>query len=385
MMPGLLLPAALAALGALLIPLVIHIAQRTEQRILLFAALRWLEPNPRPRTQKRLDELLLLAVRLLLLALLAVTLAQPVVWNAQDRRPVIAVAPALGRDALPANAAQGRRAVWLAPGFAPVSAPVPTASASLASLLRQLDAQLPPGTPLEVLVNATLADADAERPRLSRAVHWRVLADRAPVPAKPAPPPPALVVRYAPEQADRARWFRAAAKAWATPGQDPALEADAITRPLPAVAKPVIWLAPGPAPAALVQWVRRGGTALLAHDAALEGEGAAMTVWQDSEGVPLITAQPLGTGRLLRLQRKLEPAAMPALLAPEFPWVLARLLQPKPPPKRVRAIDHAPVVTGAAGAEAPHLPLQAWFALAAALIFLLERWLATRPRLAFTP
>lgn len=388
MIPGLLLPAGLAALAALLIPLVIHIARRTEQRTILFAALRWLEARPRPRAQRRLDELALLAARLALLALLALYLAQPVIWNVQDRRPVIAVMPVLGRAAVPAPQIEGRRAVWLAPGFPPFSAPLPTQSAKpakISSLLRQLDAELPAGAALDVFVPATLDDADGERPRLSRAVRWRVLSDPGPAASKQSLPPPPLVVRYAPDGAARARWFRAAAQAWVEPGVAPAFEADTIARPIAQGAHNVIWLAPGPAPEALIEWVRRGGVALLAHDAKLPAQGEAVTLWQDAEGAPLITSEALGAGRVLRLQRPLVPAAMPALLEPDFPRVLARLLQPTPPPTRVRAFDYAPLLVKAARPDRAYFPLQAWFALAAALMFILERWLATRARPAAPP
>ena len=48
---GLLFPAALAALVALIVPLVIHIARRSEQQPTNFAALRWLRQKPRPRSR----------------------------------------------------------------------------------------------------------------------------------------------------------------------------------------------------------------------------------------------------------------------------------------------------------------------------------------------
>src|SRR5690606_9148841 len=75
---ALLLPAALAALGALLLPLLVHLARRSEQRPTDFAALRWLRRKPRPRRRIRFDERWLLALRLLLLALIALWLARPV-------------------------------------------------------------------------------------------------------------------------------------------------------------------------------------------------------------------------------------------------------------------------------------------------------------------
>ncbi|TQT81878.1 hypothetical protein DB758_11845, partial [Xanthomonas perforans] len=45
----LLFPTGLAALAALLLPLLIHLARRSEHRPTDFAALRWLRALPRPR------------------------------------------------------------------------------------------------------------------------------------------------------------------------------------------------------------------------------------------------------------------------------------------------------------------------------------------------
>ena len=79
-----LIPAALAALGALLIPLAIHLARRSEQRPTAFAALRWLRQKPKPRHRIRFDEWPPLLLRLLLLALLALWLARPVLSGWDD-------------------------------------------------------------------------------------------------------------------------------------------------------------------------------------------------------------------------------------------------------------------------------------------------------------
>ncbi|KPF78373.1 hypothetical protein IP78_11270, partial [Brevundimonas sp. AAP58] len=87
MSPALLFPLGLLALAALAIPLIIHIARRTESRTIAFAALAWLEERPKPRRRLRLDELWLLAARLLLLTLMALWLAQPVLWGVADTRP----------------------------------------------------------------------------------------------------------------------------------------------------------------------------------------------------------------------------------------------------------------------------------------------------------
>ncbi|HVI59743.1 MAG TPA: BatA domain-containing protein [Luteimonas sp.] len=192
---ALLLPAALAALAALLLPLLIHLARRSEQRITDFAALRWLAANPRPRRKRRFDERLLLCVRLLLLAALALLLARPVLSGRPDTTPWIVAAP--GVPAAVARAAAGdgdARLRWLAPGFPGLDRPAPPAREPVASLLRELDATLPAGAPLTVLVPAVIDGADAQRPRLSRAVDWRIVAD-APVhaaddDARAGDPPP---------------------------------------------------------------------------------------------------------------------------------------------------------------------------------------------------
>ena len=49
-----LLPAGLAALAAVLLPLLIHLARRSEQRPTVFAALQWLRQKPKPRHRIRL-------------------------------------------------------------------------------------------------------------------------------------------------------------------------------------------------------------------------------------------------------------------------------------------------------------------------------------------
>ncbi len=74
MSPALLAPLGLLALLALAIPVVIHIARKTETRTIAFAALRWLESRPNPRRSVTVDERWLLAVRLLLLTLLKLLL-----------------------------------------------------------------------------------------------------------------------------------------------------------------------------------------------------------------------------------------------------------------------------------------------------------------------
>ena len=184
MTPGLLLPAALAALAAIVAPLVIHIARRSEERPIEFAALRWLRQKPRPKSRLRFDETLLLASRVLLLVLLAFWLAAPVLFGAASKAAWVAVAP--GADISRAGqvgdeaVADYSRTHWLSPGFPALTEPTPAGAAPLASLLRQLDADLPADAPLVVVLPPVIDGADAERPRLSRRVDWRIVPGAAP-------------------------------------------------------------------------------------------------------------------------------------------------------------------------------------------------------------
>jgi hypothetical protein len=91
-----LLPAALAALATALLPLLIHLARRSEQRPTLFAALQWLRQKPKPRHRIRFDEWVLLALRVALVCLFALLLARPVLFGALSDAPYVAVAPGRG-------------------------------------------------------------------------------------------------------------------------------------------------------------------------------------------------------------------------------------------------------------------------------------------------
>ncbi|WP_305806007.1 BatA domain-containing protein, partial [Stenotrophomonas sp. YIM B06876] len=142
-----LAPAGFAALAALLLPLLIHLARRGEYRLLDFAALRWVQARVRPRRRVRFDEWPLLLLRLVLLALLAVLLARPALTGVTDTRPRVAVVP--GLDAATAQAqvdVPQAQWLWLAPGFPALDgAAVPSPPQPVSSLLRQLDAELPAG------------------------------------------------------------------------------------------------------------------------------------------------------------------------------------------------------------------------------------------------
>lgn len=369
-MLALLLPAGLLALVALALPALIHLARRSEERRTDFAALRWLSEKPKPRQRLRFDEWPLLLVRLLLLALVALWLAKPALRGEGDTTPWIVAVP--GVDAAQTLAVGDERSErrWLAPGFPAIDSAAPPPAGPVASLLRELDADLPAGAALTVLLPERLSGLDGERLRLSRPVDWQVRAGAMPAPRAAAPAMPTLVVRYAATQTAGLRYLRAAAVAWQPPGKPLGYSAAGLDAPLPDTRSLLVWLAPGVLPPALTSWVDSGGTALVAAEARLDAAAGSPGALADE--------YLLGRGRLLRFAQPLTPAAMPALLEPDFPRRLQMLLAPPAAaPSAARAVDVAPLAGGASYPRAAR-DLQPWLALLIALVFLGERWMATR-------
>ncbi len=387
---GLLLPMGLLALAALGVPLLIHLIRRNTREPVEFAALRWLRERPRPRQRLRFDEWLLLAVRLLLIALLAVLLARPVLRGHPDMRPWWVLVPGVPASALPADLPSDARVHWLAPGFPEFAADAaaPTATASPSSLLRELDARLPAGVALTVLVPTVLDGVDAQRPRLSRPVDWRVVEAAAPLARPAAALPPTVIALRHPAGCDAAcatalRPLQAAAAALAQP---PRVRADVgpATQALPAGTTELWWLGDAPLPATIEAWVRAGGTVLVAGANApvvpAAADASSTVAWADAAGQPLIEARRLGQGRWLHFTRPLQPARFPKLLDADFPHQLQRALQrPPPAPARVLASDQAPLV-GAPGYPQPPRDLSHWLIALIAGLFVLERWLASGRR-----
>lgn len=384
-MIDLLAPVALAALAALAIPLLIHLIRRSERQRTPFAALRWVADRTRPRQRLHLHDPLLLMLRLLLLAVLALLLAQPV-WRepGADDAKVVAVLPSVSaaeaRAAVDAPTADWR---WLAAGFPALATDEPVEPSSDASigLLRQLDAELPPKTALTVVVPAELSGLDAERLRLDREVDWKIVAGAAAAPAGDTPTRSGLTiaVRHGADATDALKVVRALAQAWQT--ADASLsgrlsldvaDADAA---VPAEAAALIWLVPGTSPT-LDAWLAVGGTAFVSPSE-LGGD----PVWLDEQtGEPVLRERLIGTGRAVSLVTALRPDKTPALRDPMFPKALARLLLPMPTaPDRAPAAAVAPVRRDQP-APAPATPLDAGLALAAAVLLLAERLWATRRR-----
>jgi len=376
---ALLLPGALAALAALALPLLIHLARRDTPQRIDFAALRWLRAQARPRRRLRLEDRALLASRLALLALLALWLAQPALFGHGDTRAYVAVMPGVANAELTAQSLPtDARRHWLAEDFPALDQPRPASPQPIASLLRQLDAELDPAAPLIVLATPAFDGADAQLPRLARALDWRIVraAEPAPQPAEASAPPRLHVVADA-AHARAARYLHTAAAVWIEDAPAPIAAPDA---PLPPQQDhAVAWLVAGALPEALRQWIARGGSALLAHDATAPDELALAPLWRDSQGAALVEGAALGRGRLMRLTRALTPAEFPGLFDPDFPGQLQRwLAAPADESTRADAAHWHPRSDAAAWPERPRA-LGPWLALLIALCFALERWLAARP------
>lgn len=384
---SLLLPSALLALAALLLPLLVHLVRQTEQTRIAFAAMRWLVARAQPRRRPRINEWLLLLVRLLLLALLALWLAQPVLLDREDARPWLVVHPAIDLARLPSVASSDEQRRWLAPGFTSLEQPAPATSASIGSLLRELDANLPPDAPLRVVVPERFDATDAQRPRLGRAVTWIPIEGTSSFTAGLTPPPP-LHVAVVSDDAHRAtlRYLHAAATAWASEAKPPApadeLDEIAATTPLPGTTTHLLWLSTRAVPALHRQWVRSGGVILLAQDnptTDLDWQNAE-TVWRGQDASPLALRLSNGKGAWIRMLVPFDPQSLPALLEPGFPDALRTVLAPAPMAERAWATAYAPIQGETATHTRTPSPLGPALAMLIALLFGVERWLATAAR-----
>lgn len=376
-----LLPGALAALAALLLPVLIHLSRRSQSQRVDFAAMRWLQARLRPRRRPVIEQWLLLLLRLLLLVLLALFLAQPVRWH--DEKPeqwLVAVPGAAWQtvSGLPGGERVQRR--WLAPSYPAIeSAPPATSAAGFSSLIRELDAQLPKSTSLTVVVPESLSGLDAERLRLSRAIDWRIVPGRMPDRQASAVAIPLLAMRSDADSKQSDVFFKAAYAVWQDAGKSGKRQAiEIITSDDRTPAANALWLdlRNRPLTDAARRWVEQGGSLMLGPATVLP-EAPREVLWRDDQGNAVLTGQASGKGRFLQWQRSLNAQALPLLEYGDFPQRLHRLVRaPTAQPDRALAKDLQPRPGAAQPPGAPQ-PLMPWFALAAAVLFVCERWLAS--------
>lgn len=391
-MSGLLLlaPLGLLALASLLVPLLLHLRRRTQFTTVAFSALRFLESSERPRRRPRLERWLLLLLRLLLLAALALWLAQPAWLSGRAgghwivHWPAGAAAPAPPETA----AAPDARHAWLAPGFPPVDAgtapPSSPQPGSAASLLRQLDAELPAPARLTVLLPAELDGLDAVSLVLGREVDWQI-ATAAPPLSLPAITPAAVQLELAlPVAAHPAeRWLRALLAGWHVARPDGQL---AVRWRAPGTALPADgthwWLALDATattpPAGLQSWLAQGGHALAVPAQAVTTAPGEIA-WRAADGTALAWRQRVGKGQWVLLAQPLDPRIWPQLLEAATARHLLALFEAAPAPSRAyaAAVQAASSGLGAriGSVDQPH-PLEPWWVCLIAVLFLGERLLA---------
>lgn len=371
--------AGLFALAALSLPLLIHLIRRPQRQLRDFAALRWLAERNRPREKLRWHERLLLLLRLLLLAVLAALLALPA-WRAPPLPAGTAwVLVTPGVDAETAQRSVDLPAAewhWLAPGFPQLMAAVepPPAAPEFASLIRELDQQLPPATTVTIVVPEMLSGLDGGRLRLQRNVDWRVLRSVADNGAETELQPLRVQARADADGSSELAVAAALAQAWQAAGRDASYDAAAAEAPVP-VGTGIVFCFCAVLPNALERWVADGGTVLLTRQPADRGE----PVRVDDGGAIWLRRRPLGHGRVFSVPAALTPQTLPPLLTPDFPAQLWRALQTEAQPDRAPAAAVAPQKQDAAS-PGPLLPLEQGLALLAALLFAAERLWAVRRR-----
>jgi len=395
----LLYPAALLAIVAILVPMFLHLRRRSEQITVDFAALRWLTAHMKPRRRPRIDEHWLLLMRCLLIALIALLLAQPKLRADSDWREWQLVSTALNiRGIAELNGDTGANAYWLAPGFPSIREPRPSVAPNTSSLLREFDASLGQHDKLRVWVPARVDGLDGERVRLLRTLEWRIAPAQADLPGGMATPAPPLAQRMdlridANSQSSQRYWLAALA-AWnsaTVPTANPPvgartprfeLIADEIADDdAPASAGDwLLWLRAGELPAPIAEWIAAGGTALVARTTRIPNSAVDIALWRDAAGDPLVRAQPMGRGRLLQWQRELIPAALPELLDARFPSQLRALFEPaQAVPMLADAASVKPLI-GAFGTAKRSRGIDDWLLALIFVVLAIERWLATNSR-----
>ncbi len=379
-----LYPLGLAALLALTVPLVIHLLSRKPGKTVKVGSIRLLESSESRRLKSlRLTDAPLLLLRALLLAALALLLAQPV-WiekkNDAQLKPSgwILIAPELLGRAPDRQAEHfvdsllslGNELHLLAADFPSLKM---TSGGSLGdleadsseplhlwSLLREIDAILPANAPLWVFAPDRLALIRGERPTLKRPVQLRLIEnkpadDRFEFPANVDSI--AITILYDPQRQEEARYVQTGLEAVAEFGRMPVT---ITAQPLAEGSEPIRYgdwifrLSARPIPQDLLKQIEQQGACLLSDAATQEYErvesvilmdgqssgapphlerraaakkiGAAL--WTDGFGEPLLECASIGKGRHYFFHSRFNPAWNELVLDAKFPeWLFSLLAQ----------------------------------------------------------
>ncbi len=387
----LLAPEMLWSLLGLAVPLLLHLLGRGERRRVPFVGVRWLEPRPALRGLRFApSDPALLAARLLLLALIAVALAQP---------------SCSGADRVPPSASPRRLDL--------------VGETDLWGALRAADHATPPGQPFEVSGAPRLDALLGSRPVLDRAVTWVAGEASTPVNAPPlgtpaTDPSSGRRLRWAVEASDESDvatwrgWIEGLSEAMGlgTEEVEPSAEPDLVVRIADSEVETEVGNPHRGGSRVLVP--ARGERASVGSSAQLEFPLAPLAfevrvrplpldrgraVARDEQGRPLVTVEETAEGEIWRFAFPVTREATSLPHSPawtELGWAVLRPLAERrlgwsvaTPISGVLpvslAIPSRPVATNSSQ-QAPNVRWQPWFGVwwAVAVLAIAERWLAAR-------
>lgn len=413
-MLGLLAPIWLAGLGALFVPIALHLWSRRGGRPIRVGSIRLLAGTP-PATRRSwmVQEPWLLALRCAVLATLAVALTGPF-WIPRVAGTNVQALVALDvrdRDALVDSLRRAGVSVSLLAGEAPAGGTI-----NLWTALRHADRRAPPGTQVIVFAPDLLRYFRGERPMLSTRVEWHTRPAITPAAAVSTPPPARVVTIFAePARLDDAGYVRAAIEAAGSATGIPAIVSirPATTTAAVATSDWFVWLSARATPDVILEAVRRGGVLLSDAGAApvqrqysrvvtgSQPSDAWLTsatvaspsgapVWSDGTGAPILTETRQGRGIHYRFYSRFFPGWGDFVLRPAFPLAMSRLWAAAGSPalapdnRRMTVQQILPAQSpGRETASSPDALRQSLFLpfwTLAALLFLAERWMSRRPR-----
>lgn len=411
-MLGFLAPFWLAALGALAVPVALHLWSRRGGRPIRVGSIRLLAGSP-PATRRSwiIQDPWLLALRCAVLAALALALARPF-WTSKAPKAhsvALVAREVVDREALVDSLRQAGLAVFVLEDDA-------GRTPNLWTALRRADRTVSPGTRFVVFAPDLLRYFAGARPVLQSHVEWHTRAAVQPDEAAPRALAARTVVVFAdPNRQDDARYVSAAFTAAGDATGIVAVVSNhvASAEAVPGSADWIVWLSERAIPEPMLQQLRRGAVLLADAGAATGGaqrhrsriitgpqpsdvwieravratHGGA-PVWMDGTGAPLltVTSEGRGGGRFYRFNSRFFPAWSDLVLRPAFPMAMARLwsgvdsIRSTPDDRRITVSQLLPA-EGPSESTPPGMPRHSLFMplwIAAMLAFLLERRLSAR-------
>jgi aerotolerance regulator-like protein len=407
---GFLAPLWLAGLGALAVPVALHLWSRRGGRPIRVGSIRLLAGSP-PATRRSwiIQDPWLLALRCTVLAALALALARPF-WAARAPKAhsmALVASEVVDRASLVDSLRQAGLAVSVLEDDA-------GRTPNLWAALRRADRTASPGTRFVVFAPDRLRYFAGERPTLRARVEWHTRAAVRSGEASPRATAARTVVVFAdPARLDDARYVSAAFTAAGDATGIVAVVSNHVASAgaVPGSADWIVWLSERAIPEQVLVQLRRGAVLLADAGAAtaqrhrsriLTGGGpqpsdvwtarvvratpGGAPVWMDGTGAPLLTVTSEGRGRLYRFYSRFFPAWSDLVLRPAFPMAMARLwsgadsIRVTPDDRRITVSQLLPA-EGPSAPMTPGVPRHSLFIplwIAAVLAFLLERRLSAR-------